>query len=305
MTTDDAGIFDEQPRTSRDPRDPIPSPWESFSAIAELVHRRKVGVIAEHGTSEASLGTDLAVYAAQAGIPTLLCSARRPPQAPPLLRVDTRAHPTPAHINDLLRTPHRGRELGFLVIESYERLRSDEQPAPDRYDPVDDLDYEPPTAAEQLLRSVQLILPGFPSLFTTLVPSPPDPTRPSMESFGIDHPASVLTDACKPVLMLRRTDPHAVQARIELGSHPGPQLVTIPWPAQPAMRTLHELRHALSLYGAAEDRARFDADISAVDLDDLDQLSDIVRTYRQRVKRQASMTLPAQQSDEPARHETR
>ncbi|MFB7103619.1 hypothetical protein [Streptomyces hydrogenans] len=230
------GPFDERSQTSRDPREPIPTPWESFSAVAELVHRRKVGVVVELGTPEASLGTDLAVHAAEVGIPTLLCAPRRPPHVPPLLMVDTDARPTASRVNAHLQAHHRGREFEFLVVEHYDRMSPDEHPYAERYDPIDDLDHEPLTPADELLRSVQLIRTSFPSLFTTALPSTPDTSRSLLQTLDIDHPASVLTDACKPVLTLHRTDLRTVQARIELSSHPGPQLVTLPWPTIPAMR---------------------------------------------------------------------
>lgn len=296
--TSSAGFSDEQPQAPRDPRDPIPTPWEPFSAVAELVHRRKVGVVMEHATPEASLGTELALYAAEVGIPTLLYAPRRPPQVPSLLLVDTIAHPTASLINERLQAQHRGREFEFLVVEHYERMSPDEYPVVDQYDPLDDLDHEPPTPADELLRSVQLIRTNFPSLFTTALPAAPDTSRSLLQTFDIDHPAAVLTDACKPVLTLHRTDLRTVQARVELGSHPGPQLVTLPWPAAPNMRTLAELRRALTAYGAADERARFDAELDTVDLDDLDQFSELVQTYRQRVIQKAvTAILPPQHTD--------
>ncbi|WP_411078313.1 hypothetical protein [Streptomyces sp. cmx-10-25] len=297
--TSTTGSFDEQFQAARDPRDPIPTPWESFSAIAELVYRRKVGVIVEHGTPEASLGTDLAIYAAEAGIPTLLCTPHRPLQVPPLLLVDTHDHPSASRINDRLQTQHRGREFEFLVVEHYERMSPEEYPFVDRYDPIDDLDYERPTAADELLQSVRRIKTSFPSLFTTALPTTPDTSRSLLQSFDIDHPAAVLTDACKPVLALQRTDLRTIQARVELSSSPGPQLVTLSWPTVPAMRTMAELRHALTVYGAPGDKERFDAELDTVTLDDLGQISSIVQVYRQQViQKTATAILPAQHTDE-------
>ncbi|MGW5003128.1 hypothetical protein ACWEP8_36360 [Streptomyces hydrogenans] len=302
--TSTIGSFDEQSQTSRDPQDPIPTPWESFSAIAELIYRHKVGVVVERGTPETSLGTDLAVYAAEAGIPTLLCTQRRPPHVPPLLLVDTHAHPTSSRINERLQAQHQGKEFGFLVVEDYERMSPDEYPYVNRYDPIDDLDYEPPTPAEELLRAVQMLRTSVPSLFTTALPTTPDTSRSLLETFPAEHPASVLTDACKPVLTLHRTDLRTVQARVDLSSTPGAQLVTLLWPTVPAMRTLAELRQSLTAYGATGDRDRFDTELDAVALDDLDQISGIVQTYRQRViQRTAAAILPAQATDDPDDHQ--
>ncbi|WP_226652353.1 hypothetical protein [Streptomyces hydrogenans] len=218
--------------------------------------------------------------------------------------MDTHAHPTSSRINERLQAQHRGKEFGFLVVEDYERMSPDEYPYVDRYDPIDDLDYEPPTPAEELLRAVQMLRTSVPSLFTTALPTTPDTSRSLLETFPAEHPASVLTDACKPVLTLHRTDLRTVQARVDLSSTPGAQLVTLLWPTVPAMRTLAELRQSLTAYGAAGDRDRFDTELDAIALDDLDQISGIVQTYRQRViQRTAAAILPAQATDEPDDHQ--
>ncbi|MFF6844629.1 hypothetical protein ACFY8X_38565 [Streptomyces tanashiensis] len=51
----------------------------------------------------------------------------------------------------------------------------------------------------------------------------------------------------------------------------------------PPMRTLAELREALIAYGFAGDRQEFDAELGAVDLDDLTRVREIVQAYRHRV----------------------
>ncbi|MEU6949514.1 hypothetical protein ABZ957_30415 [Streptomyces sp. NPDC046316] len=284
--------FDRQPDVSREEReDPIPTPWSSFTPIAELVYRRKVGVVAEQGTAEASLGKDVAVHAANLGIPTLLYTPHPPSEVPRLLMVDPIAHPTTDRINVALDRQHRGRTLEFVVIERYERLRPRESYIPDQYDPIDDLDYEPPTEGDELLRAVQEIRNNVPLLLTTLTTNT-DPSRRLIQVLDLHHPAVVLTDACKPVITLHRTSPQTVQARIELGPYPGDQLVTLGWPTAvladtndiPPMRTLAEIRHALSTHGAPGDRARFDAEIDAIDLDDHTRVREITQAYRQRIE---------------------
>lgn len=51
----------------------------------------------------------------------------------------------------------------------------------------------------------------------------------------------------------------------------------------PPMRTLAELREALTTHGLPSDRIRFDAELGAVDLDDLTRVREIVQAYRHRV----------------------
>ncbi|GHI20506.1 hypothetical protein Shyd_18770 [Streptomyces hydrogenans] len=303
--TSTIGSFDEQSQTSRDPQDPIPTPWESFSAIAELIYRHKVGVVVERGTPETSLGTDLAVYAAEAGIPTLLCTPRRPPHVPPLLLVDTHAHPTSSRINERLQAQHRGKEFGFLVVEDYERMSPDEYPYVGTGTTRSTTwTTNPPRRRKSCCGPSRCSGPACLPCSPPLLPTTPDTSRSLLETFPAEHPASVLTDACKPVLTLHRTDLRTVQARVDLSSTPGAQLVTLLWPTVPAMRTLAELRQSLTAYGAAGDRDRFDTELDAIALDDLDQISGIVQTYRQRViQRTAAAILPAQATDEPDDHQ--
>ncbi|WP_331717874.1 hypothetical protein OG468_41315 (plasmid) [Streptomyces zaomyceticus] len=51
----------------------------------------------------------------------------------------------------------------------------------------------------------------------------------------------------------------------------------------PPMRTLAELREALRVHGFPGDRAQFDAELGAVDLDDLTRVREITQAYRHRV----------------------
>ncbi|MGW6414863.1 hypothetical protein [Streptomyces sp. NPDC055055] len=51
----------------------------------------------------------------------------------------------------------------------------------------------------------------------------------------------------------------------------------------PPMRTLAELREALRLHGFPGDRDQFDAELGAVDLDDLTRVHEITQAYRHRV----------------------
>ncbi|MGA5198271.1 hypothetical protein [Streptomyces exfoliatus] len=51
----------------------------------------------------------------------------------------------------------------------------------------------------------------------------------------------------------------------------------------PPMRTLAELREALATHGFLGDRQQFDAELGAVDLDDLTRVREITQAYRHRV----------------------
>ncbi|MFE7583598.1 hypothetical protein ACFU5Y_18835 [Streptomyces gardneri] len=58
---------------------------------------------------------------------------------------------------------------------------------------------------------------------------------------------------------------------------------TGPADAVPPMRTLAELREALAGYGFPGDRQEFDAELGAVELDDLARVREITQAYRHRV----------------------
>ncbi|MEU9703021.1 hypothetical protein [Streptomyces sp. NPDC047981] len=51
----------------------------------------------------------------------------------------------------------------------------------------------------------------------------------------------------------------------------------------PPMRTLAELRQALTRHGFPGDRQKFDTELDAVDLDDLTRVREITQAYRHRV----------------------
>lgn len=51
----------------------------------------------------------------------------------------------------------------------------------------------------------------------------------------------------------------------------------------PPMRTLAELREALTAHGFPGDRQQFDTELGAVDLDDLTRVREITQAYRHRV----------------------
>ncbi|QKZ20308.1 hypothetical protein [Streptomyces chartreusis] len=52
---------------------------------------------------------------------------------------------------------------------------------------------------------------------------------------------------------------------------------------QPPMRTLKDLREALSTWGFPGDREKFEAELEAIDLDDLTKVRELAQAYRHRV----------------------
>jgi hypothetical protein len=59
--------------------------------------------------------------------------------------------------------------------------------------------------------------------------------------------------------------------------HPGADQFT------PPMRTLAELREALSTWGFPGDRQKFEAELDAIELDDLTRVREITQAYRHRI----------------------
>ncbi|MEU2431661.1 hypothetical protein ABZ611_19455 [Streptomyces sp. NPDC007861] len=184
-----------------------------------MTFRRKVGVVVERGTAEAAVGRDVAVHAAEQGIRTLLYTAHPPASSPDPLVIDPTPHPTAQHVMDRVARPPHGRQMGLVVLEGYERLRPRERYIPDQYDPIDDLDHEPPTEAEELLWSLREIAISTPLLLTTAVAAQPDVSRPLDQWLDVSHPAVVLTEICEPVITLHRSSDRIVDAQLQLGAY--------------------------------------------------------------------------------------
>ncbi|MFB7918842.1 hypothetical protein [Streptomyces sp. NPDC056061] len=215
-----------------DERVPIPTPWQCLTAAVDLTFRHRVGIIARHGTAEASVGRDIAVHAAEQGLPVLLCTSRPPAEVPRPLFVDSTAHPTSGHVKDRVAHPPRGRRPRLVVIEDYQRMRPRERCIPDQYDPIDDPDDLPLSDAEELLWTIREILIGVPLLLTTTIAHEPDTARPLDHWLRPSHPAVVLTEICKPVLLLHRTTRQNVEARLQGGAYgPSGLLTDLDWPA--------------------------------------------------------------------------
>ncbi|WP_326615302.1 hypothetical protein OG949_41120 (plasmid) [Streptomyces scopuliridis] len=206
----------------RERSEPIPTPWPELTELAELTHRHKVGIIAQRGSREAKVGRDIAVHAARAGVPTVLYTGYPPATIPDALAVDETPNPTAAEVNQRAKRLIGGQKPGFIVIERYERLHPAPRPSTDRDDPVDDPCDEPDDPlswADQLMWSVRDIRTGIPMLFTTVVTSDPDLSLRLPQWLHVDHPAMVMTDVCKPTLVVLRKDPRTVEARLEVDPH--------------------------------------------------------------------------------------
>ncbi|MFC9429564.1 hypothetical protein [Streptomyces sp. NPDC056987] len=198
---------------------PVPTPWPELTELAELNHRHKVGMIAQRGSREAKIGRDTAVHAARAGVPTVLYTGYPPVTVPDALVVDATPNPTAADVNAKAQRLIGGRKPGLIVIERYERLHPEPRPPADPvYDPCDD-PAELLSWGDQLMWSVRDIRTDIPMLFTTVVTPAPDLSRRLPQWLDVDHPAVVMTDVCKPTLVLARRDHLTVEARLEVDPH--------------------------------------------------------------------------------------
>ncbi|KJY20402.1 hypothetical protein [Streptomyces katrae] len=204
-------------------QDLIPTPWPDLTELAELNFRHKVGIIAQRGSREAKVGRDIAVHAAKAGVPTVLYTGYPPEDTPGWLAVEQAPNPTPADVNNRAKLRINGELPAFVVIERYERISPTPQPPSDWDDviddPYDDPDYEPESWADKLMWSVREIRIDLPMLFTTVVDHTPELSRRMGKWLHIDHPAMVMTDVCKPTLVVHRTSPQTVEARMEVDHH--------------------------------------------------------------------------------------
>ncbi|MFD7922502.1 hypothetical protein ACFV3R_25160 [Streptomyces sp. NPDC059740] len=193
----------------------IPTPWPQLTELAAITYRYKAGFVAERGSREAKIGRDIAVHAAEAGIPTVLFTGYPPARVPETLLIDTKPNPTPDDINARGRTLIRGRMPELLVVERFERIGTShpEQPVleADSEEEREDLSW-----GDRLMWAVRDVHLDYPSIYTT-VANKVDPTRPLLKSVeSTDHPGMVMTDVCRPVLMVRRSGPTTVDVRFEV-----------------------------------------------------------------------------------------
>ncbi|MFK8851338.1 hypothetical protein [Streptomyces sp. Ac-502] len=195
----------------------VPTPWPDLTSLADLSFRHKVGIVAQRGSREAKVGRDVAVHAARAGIPVVLFTGYPPATRPASLFIDMTPAPTAAHINVSAERLISGRKPRLIVIERYERLSQD-APEPQWDDAPDDPGDDPASESwgDRLMWTVRDIRVEIPTLFTTVVDPVPDLARPLFKWLDVDHPAMVMTDVCKPILVVARTGPGVVEARLEV-----------------------------------------------------------------------------------------
>ncbi|MEU5299501.1 hypothetical protein ACH4YO_00540 [Streptomyces noursei] len=198
----------------------VPTPWPDLTQLAELNFRHKAGIIAQRGTREAKVGRDVAVHAANAGLPVVLFTGYPPSTQPRTLVVKETPDPTDSHVNAAAKIHIEGRTPRLIVIERYERLtREPHQPYGEpMHDPVDDVSEEE-SWGDRLMWTVRNIRVDIPVLLTTVVDEVPDLAWPLGRWLHIDHPANVMTDVCKPTIVLARSSPESVEARLEVDPH--------------------------------------------------------------------------------------
>ncbi|MCX4523938.1 hypothetical protein ACIRQO_36460 [Streptomyces anulatus] len=216
------------------PEIPIPTPWPALTEIADLLYWHKVGIVAQRGTREAKVGRDVAVHAAQAGVPTLLYTGYPPDSQHEWLAVDETPRPTVDQVNMRAKQPINGKQPRFVVIERYERLAlPPARPASVEADDCWD-DADPETAlswGDRLVDTVRHIRVKMPMLLTAVMDVEPDLSRRMCTYLHRDHPAEVMTDICVPTIVVHRTGPRTVKASMDVSSetYVGPQDLDLLW----------------------------------------------------------------------------
>ncbi|SHN32799.1 hypothetical protein [Streptomyces yunnanensis] len=211
----------EQLRRQRDEASTLmPTPWPDLTQLAELNFRHKVGIIAQRGTREAKVGRDVAVHAANTGLPVVLFTGYPPSTQPKTLVVKEIPDPTDSHVNAAAKIHIEGQTPRLIVIERYERLtREPHEPYSEpMHDLIDEVSEEE-SWGDRLMWTVRNIRVNIPVLLTTVVDEVPDLARPLGRWLHIDHPANVMTDVCKPTIVLARSGSESVEARLEVDPH--------------------------------------------------------------------------------------
>lgn len=205
----------------------LPLPWPAAEQIVRLGYRRKVGLVAQRGTPEATAGRQIAVHIADHVGHVLLCTAYPPPKRD-RLHVLNELKLTPDMVNDKVRRLiGAGTAPVLIVVERYERMR------------LADADSDMPHArGDELMWCGRRVAGQYedlniPSVFTTVVDREPVMDRWVRAWAGVDAPANVMTDFCRSVLLLRRIDARQVQVRVELDSdeYQHPRVDDVDWPA--------------------------------------------------------------------------
>lgn len=203
----------------------LPLPWPAAEQIIRLGYRRKVGLVAQRGTHEATVGRQIAAHIADHVGHVLLCTAY-PPEKRDRLHVLDELKLTPDMVNDKVRRLIRaGTAPVLIVVERYERMRLDSKD--DETSPGDELMW----CGRRVEGQYEDL--NIPSVFTTVVDREPVMDRWVRDWAGVDAPANVMTDFCRSVLLLRRLDGQQVRVRVELDSdeYQHPRVDDVDWPS--------------------------------------------------------------------------
>lgn len=203
----------------------LPLPWPAAEQTIRLGYRRKVGLVAQRGTHEATVGRQIATHIADHAGHVLLCTAY-PPEKRDRLHILDELKLTPDMVNDKVRRLIRaGTAPALIVIERYERMR------------LDGKDNDT-SRGDELMWCGRRVDGRYddlsiPIVFTTVVDRKPVMDRRVRDWAGIDAPANVMTDFCRSVLLLRRIDGQQVRVRVELDSdeYQHPRVDDLDWPA--------------------------------------------------------------------------
>jgi hypothetical protein len=202
----------------------LPLPWPAMEQIIRVGYRRKIGLVAQRGTSEATAGRQIAAHIADHVGHVLLCTAY-PPEKRERLHVLDELKLTPEMVNNRVRRLiGAGTAPALIVVERYERMRLD--------DADDDV-----SRGDELMWCGRRVEGQYddlniPTIFTTVVDREPVMDRWVRDWAGVDAPANVMTDFCRSVLLLRRVDGQQVRVRVELDSdeYQHPRVTDVDWP---------------------------------------------------------------------------
>jgi len=187
----------------------LKTPWPDLDDLVGLEERRRVGIVAQRGTREATVGRRIAIHVAETQGHVLLCTSFPPDPMPERLHVEPEMMLTPEHVNAAVRRLVRaGVRPVLIVIERYERLRLEERPVGDRrFDEIERCAHEIDVSPNGV---------DVPCLYTTTTEREPDLSRRILDWAGVNSPGGIMTDFCRTLLVLRRLDRQQVEVRIEL-----------------------------------------------------------------------------------------
>ena len=188
---------------------PVETPWPMLDDVLRMSDRVKIGVVAQRGSHEATVGRRIAAHAAQEG-PVLLFTGFPPSMVPENLVIDPEPSPTPEHVGKAVaKMASVGRAPRLVVIERYERMKLAERP--EEYSRADELEWCGHSLGQYDGQWVEC-----PILLTTVSDREPSFDQNVLQWAGVDSPAGIMTEFCHRLVTLRRDDDEIVRARVEL-----------------------------------------------------------------------------------------